>query len=120
MKQIVVNLLSNAIKFTPENGEVSLGADIRKDGCFVLSVTDAGISMDAAGLATAMEMFGQNEYLLLPLREGTGLGLPLSKSLIDTHGGEIAIESQPGQGTTVRVCFPEGTAGRYGGSGLDL
>ena len=108
VKQILVNLLSNAVKFTPENGEVTLGADIRKDdGCFVLSVTDTGIGMDAAGLATAMEKFGQNETGLPPEQKGAGLGLPLSKILIEAHGGEIEIDSQPGQGTTVRVCFPE-------------
>lgn len=107
VKQILVNLLSNAIKFTPKNGEVSLGADIHEDGCFVLWVADTGVGMDAAGLATAMEMFGQNENQLSPLRDGAGLGLPLSKRLIEAHGGAIEIESQPGQGTTVRVCFPE-------------
>jgi two-component system cell cycle sensor histidine kinase PleC len=107
VKQILVNLLSNAIKFTPENGEVTLAADIRNDGCFVLSVADTGVGMDAAGLATAIEKFGQNENQLSPLREGAGLGLPLSKSLIEAHGGDIEIESQPGQGTIVRICFPE-------------
>ncbi|MBT3553926.1 MAG: histidine kinase, partial [Rhodospirillaceae bacterium] len=53
------------------------------------------------------EKFGQNETGLPPEQKGAGLGLPLSKILIEAHGGEIEIDSQPGQGTTVRVCFPE-------------
>jgi len=58
-------------------------------------------------LATAMEKFGQIENELMPIQKGTGLGLPLSKNLIAAHGGEIEIESEPGRGTTVTICFPE-------------
>ena len=106
VKQILVNLLSNAIKFTPDDGEVTLDADSRQDGCFVLSVSDTGLGMDKVGVVTAMEKFGQIGNELLPIREGVGLGLPLSKRLIEAHGGNIEIESEPGQGTTVAVCFP--------------
>jgi len=107
VKQILVNLLSNAIKFTPDDGEVTLGAHCRQDGCLALSVTDTGIGMDASGLAKAMEKFGQIENDLTPIQKGTGLGLPLSKNLIEAHGGEIEIESAPGRGTTVTICIPK-------------
>ena len=107
VKQILVNLLSNAVKFTPEDGKVTLGTQRRQDGCFIIFVTDTGIGMAKNDLARAMEKFAQIENELLPIQEGAGLGLPLSKSLIEAHGGEIEVESEPGQGTTVNLCFPE-------------
>jgi two-component system cell cycle sensor histidine kinase PleC len=107
VKQILVNLLTNAVKFTPEDGEVTIGAAHRQDGHFVISVNDTGLGMDKVGLVKAVEKFGQVENDLSPDQKGTGLGLPLSKSLIEAHGGALEIESEPGRGTTVRICFPE-------------
>jgi len=63
--------------------------------------------MDKVGMAKAMEKFGQIENEHASSQKGTGLGLPLSKSLIEAHGGEIEVESELGRGTTVRICFPE-------------
>ncbi|MDP6174302.1 MAG: HAMP domain-containing sensor histidine kinase [Rhodospirillales bacterium] len=107
IKQILVNLLSNAVKFTPRNDQVNLDAGHHQDGCFILSVSDTGLGMDEIGMNKAMEMFGQVENQLSSNQRGAGLGLPLSKSLIEAHGGKIEVESEPGTGTTVSICFPE-------------
>ncbi len=80
VKQILVNLLSNAINFTPENGEVALGANIRKDGCFVLSVTDAGIGMDAAGLATGWRCLARTKTNCRPCAKAPALACRCQKA----------------------------------------
>ncbi|MBL6931998.1 MAG: PAS domain S-box protein [Rhodospirillales bacterium] len=105
-KQIVINLLTNAIKFTPEGGEVTLNAVQNDDQSMTLTVTDTGIGMDAAGIKKAMTQFGQVDSSLDRKFEGTGLGLPLTRMLVELHGGELLIESEPGHGTTVFVNFP--------------
>jgi PAS domain S-box-containing protein len=106
MKQIVINLLSNAIKFTPEDGEVTIHTEVDEKGCLHIIVRDTGIGMDEDGLTTAMEPFGQAEGALSGKFEGTGLGLPLTRRLVEAHGGVLEIESRPRMGTTVTVCLP--------------
>ncbi len=105
-KQIVINLLTNAIKFTPEGGEVTLKATQNNDDTLTLSVADTGIGMDAEGIKMALIQFGQVDSSLDRKYEGTGLGLPLTQLLVELHGGEMLIESEPGNGTTVFVNFP--------------
>lgn len=104
-KQILLNLLSNAIKFTPGPGTVTLAAD-PVEGGIALSVTDTGIGMDTAEAQIALEPYGQIESALTKKESGTGLGLPLAKSLIELHGGFLRIDSTKGVGTTVTVFFP--------------
>ena len=107
IKQILVNLLSNAVKFTPTGGTVSVRTEITDDGSVLICVADTGIGMDANGLAKAVEKFGQAERGDITMSgEGTGLGLPLAKGLVEVHGGGIEIESEPGKGTTVTVRMP--------------
>ena len=106
MKQIVINLLSNAIKFTPEGGEVMVSAEVDENGCLDIIVRDTGIGMDEDELITAMEPFGQTDGSLNRKYEGTGLGLPLTKRLVEAHGGILDIQSQPRMGTTVTVRLP--------------
>jgi len=105
LKQILTNLLSNAVKFSPPASEVALTVSVdRERGC-CLTVEDHGIGMDAEGIARALVPFGRvagTEHYY----EGTGLGLPLTKSLIELHGGRLAIDSAMGQGTRVTVCVP--------------
>jgi signal transduction histidine kinase len=105
LKQILLNLLSNAIKFTPEDHAVTLSVeDSEDDYCFV--VTDTGIGMSEPEIADAMQPFRQIDNSLARRYPGTGLGLPLTKSLIDLHGGVLEIVSAIGQGTTVTVRLP--------------
>ncbi len=108
--QIILNLLSNAIKFTEEGGGVTVEASCKDnaDGqkWFHLAVRDTGIGMSRAEIEKAFQSFGQIDSGLNRKYEGTGLGLPLTKKLVDLHQGSIHIESEPGVGTTVHVMIP--------------
>ncbi|MCC6470756.1 MAG: PAS domain-containing sensor histidine kinase [Alphaproteobacteria bacterium] len=106
LRQIVLNLLSNAIKFTPAGGTVTLSVGISDDGRASIAVADTGIGMDADEVELALQPFRQVESHLDRTREGTGLGLPITKSLVELHGGELNIESAKGKGTTVTVLLP--------------
>jgi len=106
LKQILLNLLTNAIKFTKDGGLVSLDAQIEPDGTFLITVDDTGIGMDDAGIVSALTEFGQVDAGFAREHEGIGLGLPLSKGLVEAHGGTLEIESELGVGTTVKVRFP--------------
>jgi signal transduction histidine kinase len=103
IKQILFNLLSNAVKFTPSGGTVTLAA--RTDGRgAIISVRDSGVGISADEQARIFEDF----YQLSPgmTQEGTGLGLALTKRLVDLHGGELTVESAPGAGSTFTVWLP--------------
>ncbi len=106
VKQILINLLSNAVKFTLANGIVLLSISYSKEGGHVFTVTDTGIGMDEEELAKAMSEFGQVGSCFTRGHEGTGLGLPLTKGLVEVHGGTLDIVSNKGKGTTVTVRFP--------------
>jgi signal transduction histidine kinase len=106
LRQIVLNLLSNAVKFTNPGGRATLATRTAADGSVVISVTDTGIGMTADEIAVALEPFRQVASSLSRAKEGTGLGLPLSKSLAALHGGRLEIASEPGRGTTASVIFP--------------
>jgi signal transduction histidine kinase len=107
LKQIVLNLLSNALKFTPAGGRVTLAASPGSDGGLVFSVRDTGIGIAAEDFAKVFQPFGQVDSSLTRRFEGTGLGLPLTKGLIELHGGTIALESEIGHGTVVTVRLPQ-------------
>lgn len=107
MKQIVLNLLSNAIKFTPESGTVTIRAWQNKDENNVtMEIEDTGVGMAAQDLARALSPFGQVENKLSKRFEGTGLGLPLTKKLVELMHGEFDVRSEPGLGTTVTIKMP--------------
>lgn len=106
LRQVLINLLSNAVKFTPPGGTVSLRCHIDEAGDCVLSVQDTGIGMTAEEIETALEPFGQADAQLARKFEGTGLGLPLTKRLVELHGGRLDIVSAPSVGTTVSARFP--------------
>jgi len=107
LRRILHQLVSNAVKFTPAGGRITLSA--RRDGAgFVaLSVADTGIGMRAEDIPVALSPFSQVDSSLARRYEGTGMGLPLCKSIIELHGGRLEIVSAPGQGTTVTVLFSE-------------
>ncbi|MBF0373350.1 MAG: response regulator [Alphaproteobacteria bacterium] len=106
LKQILLNLLSNAVKFTPEGGAVTLSATTAPEGGIVIRVSDTGIGMEPRELEKALSRFGQVDSGLNRRHEGTGLGLPLTKGLIELHGGTMTIDSAKWAGTTVIVTFP--------------
>jgi PAS domain S-box-containing protein len=107
MKQILVNLLSNAIKFTKSGGLITAETETFEDGSMTISVTDNGIGMTPEGIGYAMEPFGQVKQDETLPHEGTGLGLPLTKMLVEAHGFDFSIESEPNIGTTIKVSFPK-------------
>ena len=105
VRQVLLNLLSNAVKFTPEGGEVRLTLAHSAAGLAIV-VTDTGIGIAAKDIPRAFERFGQIDDQLSRRYAGTGLGLPLSKRLMELHGGMLELESTVGVGTTVRAIFP--------------
>ncbi len=105
LRQVLLNLMSNAIKFTPAGGGVTVSGERRGDTA-ILSVSDTGIGMSGEETLKAMQPFYQVDNSNTRRYQGTGLGLPLTKSLVELHGGRIAIDSAEGQGTTVRVFLP--------------
>lgn len=106
MKQIVLNLLSNAVKFTPEHGTVSLIVEMDPQRGCVISVCDTGIGIEPDMLEQVMQPFVQADTRLERKFEGTGLGLPLVKSMVEIQDGKIEIDSTPGKGTNVIITFP--------------
>ena len=105
-KQILLNLLSNAIKFTPAGGGVTMRAWYRLDDGYVIQIADTGIGIASADIPRVLTPFGQADGTLSRKFEGTGLGLPLSKSYVEMHGGSFDLQSGVGVGTTVTVRFP--------------
>jgi signal transduction histidine kinase len=106
LKQIVTNLLSNAVKFTPAGGTLTVTARADEAHGYYVQVADTGIGIAPDDLPKALSRFGQVDGALNRRYEGTGLGLPLAKSLVELHGGRLEIESVVNVGTTVTVCFP--------------
>jgi len=111
VRQILLNLLSNAVKFTPASGRVELAVKVDGDRDLVLCVSDTGIGMRSEEIPIALEPFSQIDSSLSRRYEGTGLGLPLTKRLVELHGGALTIRSSPGKGTEVTVRLPIRQAG---------
>ncbi len=112
LKQVLVNLLSNAVKFTPAGGRITLEAKADGAAGVVIEVSDTGIGIAAEYLEKVMSPFGQVHEALNRDTEGTGLGLPLSKALVELHGGRLSLKSEPGKGTTATVQLPGRTVPR--------
>ncbi|MDA8637011.1 PAS domain-containing sensor histidine kinase [Rhodospirillales bacterium] len=106
LKQILINLVGNAIKFTDPDGRVTLSAEVDEKGRARLVVTDTGIGIPKEHLSHIFNPFYRVDTHYISQREGTGLGLPLVKTLADLHGAAIEIESEPGVGTRMFVIFP--------------
>ena len=103
LKQVLLNLLTNSIKFTGSGGSVVLAARRAKDGGIAFEVRDTGIGMTPEEIAIALQPFGQLDTGFNRRHDGTGLGLPLARSLVELHGGSLRIDSEKGRGTTVAV-----------------
>ena len=105
IKQVLLNLLSNAIKFTPAGGDIRVEST-SSDGMVTISVADSGIGIPAHALPKIGRPFEQVESQHSKKHKGTGLGLALSRSLVEMHGGTLKIESTEGVGTRVTVSLP--------------
>jgi two-component system, cell cycle sensor histidine kinase PleC len=106
VRQICLNLLSNAIKFTPQGGEVWLKAGWTASGGQYMCVKDNGPGIPEEEISVVLASFGQGSNAIKSAEQGTGLGLPIAKSLIDLHGGTFTLKSKLRQGTEVIVTFP--------------
>ncbi|MCR6630752.1 MAG: nitrate- and nitrite sensing domain-containing protein [Magnetospirillum sp.] len=105
LKQILVNVLGNAVKFTPPGGKVSVSVRADPKG-LAIAIADTGIGIAPEDLGKVMAPFGQADSGMARRYEGSGLGLPLSRKLMDLHGGALSLESALGAGTTVTLRFP--------------
>lgn len=106
VRQVLANILSNAVKFTPAGGAVRMRIGLAEDGGLIVTVTDTGIGMSPEDVKVALTPFGQVDSPLGRQRCGTGLGLPLARSMMELHGGRLTIDSAPGEGTIVELYFP--------------
>jgi two-component system cell cycle sensor histidine kinase PleC len=110
IKQVLLNLLSNAVKFTPRGGRVTIAVDRLAPGDaperVKVSVMDTGIGIAETDLARLARPFEQVESQQSKTQQGTGLGLALTKSLVELHGGRLDIKSKAGRGTTVSFTLP--------------
>jgi signal transduction histidine kinase len=105
-KQVLFNLLSNAVKFTQAGGTITISTELLADGRCAIRVRDTGIGIPTDDLEKILEPFTQVEASLVRNHEGTGLGLPLTKAIVELHHGEMIIESEINVGTTASVYFP--------------
>ncbi len=105
IKEILYNLLNNAVKFTPEGGRVWIEA-ARQGEALHISVCDTGIGIPEKEQPSIFEKFYQVGDTTGGVREGTGLGLPITKHLVELHGGAISVASQPGKGSSFRLVLP--------------
>jgi two-component system cell cycle sensor histidine kinase PleC len=106
LKQVVINLLSNAHKFTPECGRIIITASVEPGGTVIIAIRDSGIGMTREQIDVALKPFGQVRSATTRGHEGTGLGLPISKSVIEQHGGRFMLTSTPNAGTTAAFVLP--------------
>jgi signal transduction histidine kinase len=107
LSQVFLNLLSNAVKFTPQGGAVTLNTFIEADGKFGVRIQDTGIGIEQQNIDKVFAPFVQIESSLSRNYEGTGLGLPLSKNIMELHEGSLTLRSQIGKGTTIIATFPK-------------
>ncbi len=105
VRQVLLNVLGNAVKFTPAGGTIRITA-ARRDAALIIAIVDNGIGIAPHDIPKALERFGQVDNSLARRYEGTGLGLPLSKRLMELHDGALEIDSALGVGTTVTLVFP--------------
>ena len=105
MRQVLLNLLSNAIKFTDPGGQVIISAAVAASGELTLKLKDTGIGMNAAQMQNALEPFKRVETIGRET-EGTGLGLPLTKALVEANRAKFTLSSERGQGTLIEITFP--------------
>ncbi len=106
IRQMILNLLSNAVKFTPNGGTITVASRPAPDGGLQISITDTGIGIAEKDQAKVLQPFVQVDSAYTRAHAGTGLGLPLVRTLAELHRGRLVLHSKPGEGTTVSLHFP--------------
>ncbi len=106
IRQVVLNLLSNAIKFTPQSGTVTIKVGWTTQGGQYVSIRDTGPGIPEAEIPIVMSSFGRGTLAQKNAEEGSGLGLPIVKGLVELHGGTFTLNSKVREGTEVIVIFP--------------
>lgn len=106
LRQIAINVAMNAVKFTPPGGQVRAYGTMMQDGRLAIAVSDTGCGIRSEDLDAIFENFGQGRHDLAIREKGTGLGLPIVRSLMRAHGGDAVIKSELGRGTTVYLTLP--------------
>ena len=106
IKQIALNLLSNAIRFTPAGGQIVVSTAYESNGSVALRIRDTGVGMSQGELEQAMKPFRQVNGSSRPRGDGTGLGLPLTKAMVEANRAEFDIRSAPNEGTLIEISFP--------------
>ena len=107
LKQVVLNLLVNAAKFTPSGGRIDLVSRLAAGGGLEIEITDTGMGISAKDIPKVLRRFGRSEDAELEGLGGAGLGLSITKSLVELHGGTLSIVSRKGKGTRATVRLPE-------------
>jgi len=105
-KQIILNLLSNGVKFTEPKGRILIGSELDGRGDLIISIKDTGVGIPPEHLQRVLSPFEQVADHLTKENEGTGLGLPIARALIELHGGNLTLSSDLGMGTTVALRLP--------------
>ena len=106
IRQVVLNILSNAIKFTPPGGEITVKVGWTANGGQYVSITDTGPGIPEDEIPIVLQTFGRGSLAIKTAEQGSGLGLPIVKGLIDLHGGGFSLKSKPRAGTEVTVTLP--------------
>ncbi len=106
VRQVTLNLLTNAIKFTPQGGSIVIKVGWTKTGGQYVSIQDTGPGIPPEEIPIVLSSFGRGSLAQKNAEEGTGLGLPIVKGLVELHGGEFRLNSTPRFGTEVIVIFP--------------
>ncbi len=106
LRQVLLNLLSNAVKFSPTSGRIDVTAGLEPDGRMTIGVRDTGSGMPPQDIPKVLSGVARMANPYVRGRQGAGLGLPITKSLVELHGGRLSIDSQPGAGTNVQVVLP--------------
>ncbi len=106
IRQVVLNILSNAIKFTPQGGDISIKVGWTANGGQYVSITDTGPGIPEDEIPIVLQTFGRGSLAIKTAEQGSGLGLPIVKGLIDLHNGGFHLKSKPRPGTEVTVTLP--------------
>jgi signal transduction histidine kinase len=119
LTQVIDNLLSNALKFTPEGGEVTVDS-VRSNGNVRLVVADTGVGMRPDEIGHLFERFYRTDAATVQAIQGSGLGLSISKTIVEAHGGTITAASQLGEGTSMTIELPRRPRSHGGGPHSDI
>ncbi|HEV2676460.1 MAG TPA: ATP-binding protein [Aliidongia sp.] len=106
MRRVLSHLLSNAVKFTPDGGSLSIDVESDAEGGVDITVTDTGIGIAPEDLRRAFEPFAQIDGALSRRYEGLGLGLPLARAIVESHGGRLTLDPVAGGGTRAGIWLP--------------